>query len=95
MNLAVLYALVRDFAVTRDGWRDAIYYRTLPDERHDLTKVAQRVYGDRGMFLVIQAAAGLDSPELPLEERTLVLPTMEQLAEMKVRAGGGVGEGLV
>ncbi len=84
-----LYQLVRDFAVQTPVWGSAIRYFTLPDERFDLTLVSQRVYGSRGETLVVQAAAGLDSPELELSERALVLPTASQLADLKVRAGYG------
>ena len=84
-----LYQLVRDFAVQTPAWGAAIRYFTTPDERFDLTLVSQRVYGNRDEALVIQAAAGLDSPELELSERAMVLPTRSQLAAMKVRAGYG------
>ena len=84
-----LYQLVRDFAVQTPAWGAAIRYFTTPDERFDLTLVSQRVYGNRNETLVIQAAAGLDSPELELSERAMVLPTASQLAAMKVRAGYG------
>jgi hypothetical protein len=84
---ATLYRLVRDFSLTTEGWRTAIRYRTLPDEEFDLTLTARRVYGSRNEWLVIQAAAGLDSPELGMSERDLVLPTTAQLAAMKAQAG--------
>lgn len=84
-----LYQLVRDFAVKTPSWGAAIRYQTMPDERYDLTAVSQRVYGSRDEALVIQAAAGLDSPELELSERVLVLPTRAQLDAMKLQAGYG------
>jgi hypothetical protein len=82
-----LFKLVRDFAQQTPPWATAIRYQTMPDERFDLTQVASRVYGSRDEFLVIQAAAGLDSCECELSERLLVLPTSAQLAAMKVQAG--------
>jgi hypothetical protein len=84
-----LYQLVRDFALQTPAWGTAVRYFTMPDEAYDLTLVSERVYGNRDEALVIQAAAGLDSPELPLTERPLVLPTVTQLAAMKARAGYG------
>lgn len=84
-----LYRLVRDFALQTPELGEAIRYFTMPDEAYDLTLVSERVYGNRGEALVIQASAGLDSPELPLTERPLVLPTATQLAAMKARAGYG------
>lgn len=82
-----LFTLVRDFAVTTREWQPAIRYRTRQDEAYDLTLASLRVYGTRAEFLVIQAAAGLDSPEQAMTERDLVLPTRQQLDEMKRRAG--------
>lgn len=84
-----LFVLVRDFAMQTPAWGDAIRYQTMPDERFDLTLVSQRVYGRRTEAFVIQAAAGLDSPELELSERLLVLPTAAQLRAMKIKAGYG------
>lgn len=83
-----LYALVREFALNTPDWAPAVRYQTMPDERFDLTLVAKRVYGSRDEFLVIQAAAGLDSCELELTERVLVLPSLDQLNALKVRANG-------
>lgn len=82
-----LHQLVRDFALQTPPWGAAVRIRTTPSEGRDLTKVAVRVYGDRSMWPVIQAAAGLDSPELVLPETDLVLPTPMQLAALKARAG--------
>lgn len=82
-----LFALVREFSQQTPAWGEALRYYTRPDERFDLTLVSARVYGRRAESLVIQAAAGLDSPELELTERALVLPTPTQLRAMKRRAG--------
>lgn len=82
-----LYVLVRDFALTTPEWKDAIRYFTNPDERYDLTLVSWRVYGTNDEWQVIQAAAGLDSPEYALTERRLVLPTADQLRQLRIDAG--------
>lgn len=82
-----LFQMVRDFALQTPAWGEAARYFTQPDERLDLTLVSQRVYGTRTESLVIQAAAGLDSPENELTERQLVLPTAEQLRSMRREAG--------
>jgi hypothetical protein len=84
-----LFQAVRDFAVQTPAWGPALRYQTLPDERFDLTLASQRIYGRRTESLVVQAAAGLDSPELELSERLLVLPTDAQLRAMKIQAGYG------
>lgn len=84
-----LYQLVRDFAAQTPDWASAQRYFTQPDERFDLTLVSLRVYGRRTEALVVQAAAGLDSPELELTERMLVLPTEQRLRQLKLRAGYG------
>lgn len=82
-----LFVLVRNFSLQTPDWAEAIRYFTLPDERFDITLVSKRVYGTRDEALVVQAAAGLDSPEYELTERMLVLPTPERLALMRREAG--------
>jgi hypothetical protein len=84
-----LFQLVRDFSLQTPGWGSAVRYYTKPDERFDLTLASQRIYGRRTDSLVIQAAAGLDSCELEMSERPLVLPTEAQLRAMKITAGYG------
>jgi hypothetical protein len=90
--LNTLFRMVRDFADQAQPWQTAVRYQTLPDERYDITKVSARVYGTLSNTLVIQAAAGLDSPEQPLTERLLVLPTAAQLRTMKLKAGFDASE---
>ena len=82
-----LFRAVRDFAQTTQEWESAVRYFTKPDEEYDLTLVSQRVYGTRNYTLVIQAAAGMDSPEYKLKATRLVLPTLEQLRQMRIKAG--------
>lgn len=82
-----LFQLVRDFALQTPEWGTAIRYFTKPDERLDLTLVSERIYGTRSEHFVIQAAAGLDSPEYELTEQELVLPTTAQLRELRRTAG--------
>jgi hypothetical protein len=90
-----LFLLVREFAERAGPSSPAIRYHTKPDEVLDLTLAAQRALGSRGDWLVIQAAAGLDSPELPMPEQTLTLPTPALLAALKVDAGFPADYGLV
>lgn len=82
-----LFAEVRRFAAETPAWGDALRVFTNPGERFDLTMVSRRVYGVRTETLVVQAAAGLDSPEQELTERLLVLPTPAKLRTMKLAAG--------
>jgi hypothetical protein len=78
---------IRKFAVQTPVWADAVRYYTKPDERLDLTLVAYRVYGDRTLFIVPFAAAGLDTFEQVLPEQLLVMPTPAQLAAFKKQTG--------
>lgn len=87
VSAAELVRRVIDFAQRQPEWAECVVYETRRDERWDLTLVSQRVYGNRSEFLVVMAAAGLDSVEQELTERTIVLPTARQLAAMKTRAG--------
>lgn len=83
-----LFVTVRDFAVQTPDWEvNAIRTFTKPDERYRLDLVSLRVYGTTDEWQVIQAAAGLDSPEYALREQRLVLPTALQLREMRRAAG--------
>ena len=82
-----LFQMVRDFSDMAGPMTPAIRYRTKPDEVHDITLAAARALGSRELHLVIQAAAGLDSPELPMPVQNLVLPMPEQLAVMRTQAG--------
>lgn len=81
------YREVRQFALTAPAWEDAVRYFTRPDERWDLTLVAERVYGSRDEYLAVMAAAGLDRLDQELTERELVLPTPDRLALIKKRTG--------
>jgi len=85
------YRAVRQFALTAPSWEPAIRYFTKPDERWDLTLVAERVYGDREEYLAIMAAAGLDRLDQELTERPLVLPRPERLALIKAQTGFSTG----
>lgn len=82
------YRAVRAFSVNRKPWQDAIRYQTLIDERHDLTLVSWRVYGNNDDYIAIMAAAGIDRFDQPLDEQVLVLPTLEQLEVIKQSVGG-------
>jgi hypothetical protein len=86
-STAKFVAAVRAFAVQTPSWGEAIRYETKPDERHDITLIAQRVYGDRTAFMAVFAAAGLDTLEQELDERVLVLPTYAQLQQIKRQTG--------
>ena len=82
-----LFCEVRRFSQETPVWGDALRTYSTMGERFDLTMVSQRMYGKRTETLVIQAAAGLDSPEQEMTERLLVLPTAAQLRAMKLAAG--------
>ncbi|WP_321946588.1 hypothetical protein [Paraburkholderia sp. J10-1] len=69
------------------GWSPAIRYFTKPDERFDITLIAQRVYSDRSEFMAIFAAAGLDTVEQEVPEQLLTLPTYAQLQTIKRQTG--------
>lgn len=78
---------VRKFAVQTPDYADAIRYQTMPDERTDITLIAERVYSDRSAFMAIFAAAGMDTLEQVLPEQLLILPTVEQLMYIKRQTG--------
>ena len=79
----IFYRQVRDFVAKIPVWGMAIRYQTKPDERFDMTLISRRIYGRPDEFLVVMAAAGLDSVEQELPEQLLVLPTESQLLTLK------------
>lgn len=81
------YKAVQIFAERTKAWEPKISYETKPDERWDVSKVSQRVYGRRDEVLCIMAAAGLDTVGQPLIQKRLTLPTEGQLYAMKRAAG--------
>ena len=83
----LLYKRIRQFALETPDWATAIRYHTKPDEKHDLTLIARRVYGLPNEWPVIMAAAGLQSVDEPLNEQLLVLPTLSQLQTLKRELG--------
>lgn len=89
MLSASMLAAIRRFALRTSPTSEAIRYTTLPDERHDISLAAYRIYGDRSLFMVVLAAAGLDSVEQVMLEQDLVLPTLSQLADLR----NGLAEG--
>lgn len=82
-----LYKLVRSFSERTKPWQVAIFHSVLPDEQWDATLVSQRVYGRRDEFLVVMAAAGIDTVDQPLPQKQIVLPTEGQLYTLKRRSG--------
>lgn len=87
LSEARLYALIRSLAQTTPSWATAIRYHSKPDEKHDLTLIARRVYGLPNEWPIIMAAAGLQSVDEPLNEQLLVLPTLAQLQTLKRELG--------
>lgn len=83
----LLYKRIRQFALETPDWATAIRYHSKPDEKHDLTLIARRVYGLPNEWPVIMAAAGLQSVDEPLNEQLLVLPTLAQLQTLKRELG--------
>lgn len=79
----LLHRRIRQFALETPSWATAIRYHSKPDEKHDLTLIARRVYGLPNEWPVIMAAAGLQSVDEPLNEQLLVLPTLAQLQTLK------------
>lgn len=82
------WRLVRRFCAQAKPWTQGIVFiDTTPAERLDITKISQRVYGTRHEALAVQAAAGLDQVNTPLEQTTLAIPTPAKLMQLKREAG--------
>lgn len=86
-STAAFCKAVRTFSLRVSSLGEALRYETKPDERHDITLIAERVYGNRSEYMAIFAAAGMDTLEQTLPEQTLVLPTRAQLQSIKRQTG--------
>ena len=85
---ASFYREVRKFVLTAKPWASGIReYHTKPDEIYDLSLVSRRVYGRRDEYLAVMAAAGIDSFDQPLTQRTIYLPTEAVLTKLKRKTG--------
>jgi len=85
---ARFWRLVRRFCVTaKANTQGVLFIETTPAERLDVTKISQRVYGTRHESLAVQAAAGLDQINQPLEQTLLAIPTPAKLLQLKREAG--------
>ena len=85
--IAAFVKAVRAFSLKTPDWAEAIRYFTKPDERADITLIAERVYGNRAEYMAIFAASGLDTLEQLIPEQQLVLPTSGQLMLIKRQTG--------
>lgn len=85
---AAFFREIRKFAISAKRWNgNAIFYETKPDEVYDLSLVSRRVYGRRDEFLCVMAAAGIDTFDQPLPQKTIVLPTERELIRIKRKTG--------
>lgn len=85
---AAFYRAVRKFSERAKEWdSNAVFYEIKPDERFDLSLVSRRVYGRRDEFLAVMAAAGIDSFDQPLEQKTIALPSDGELLRIKRETG--------
>jgi hypothetical protein len=87
LSANAFYREIQRFASTTKQPTPAYYYQVKPDERHDLTLVSQRVYGNRYEFLAVMAAANVDRSDAELREQLLVLPLDDELRNIKRRTG--------
>lgn len=78
---------VRTLSERTKSWQAGIRHEIAPDERWDASLISARVYGRRDEFLAVMAAAGVDTFDRPLTQRSIILPTLAQLAAIKRRAG--------
>lgn len=82
------YREVRKFATTEPTYSaNCQVIRTVPSDRHNLSAVARRAFGDATETRTILAAAGLPNVDSPLVEQDLVLPTIAYLRYLKEKCG--------
>lgn len=79
---------IQEFSLRAKVWdTDAIFYQVKPDEKHDLTLISQRVYGNRDEYLAVMAAAGVDSIDQELKQKKIILPIPARLNSIKRETG--------
>lgn len=80
--------MVRQFcARAKVNTAGVLFLETTPSERWDVSKLSQRVYGNRHETLAIMAACGMDQLTQPLEQKLVALPTPAKLLEIKRECG--------
>lgn len=85
---AAFWKAVRDYSESAQPWdSNAVFYETKPDEKRDFTLVSQRVYHNRKEFLAVMAAAGIDSVDMELTQKKIVLPSAALLLQIKRETG--------
>ena len=85
---AKFYRAVRNFSLKAKPWdTNVIFYETKPDEQYDLSLVSRRVYGRRDEFLAVMAAAGLNSFDEPLPQKSVAFPNAMTLMQIKRQTG--------
>lgn len=82
------YTAVRRFCQQAKGsTAGALFVDTTLAEQLDVTKLSQRVYGNRDEVLAVMAAAGMDQLTQPMRQQRLVLPTAAKLSQIKRDCG--------
>ena len=82
------FKAVKTFSENAKGWdSNVIWHEVKPDEILDATLIAQRVYKRRGEFLAIMAAAGIDSVDQEMAQKTIALPSYAKLIQLKHSTG--------
>lgn len=80
--------LLRDFSINVKPWESAIYHQVKPNEIYNAPLIAILEYGDADMAHVVLGCAGVDSPEQPIEDLTITMPTIEKYLQL-VRIANG------
>lgn len=82
------YGAVRRFSATaKNNTVGVQFLQVMPPECWDITKLSQRVYGNRHEGLACMAALGIDQANLLTEQRTGAFPTAAKLEQIKRECG--------
>lgn len=87
---ALFYRAVRAFVQDAKPWQPGVIaHHVMPDERMDITKISERVYGNRHEFLAVMAAANMSDMSKPMPDHVslLLMPPVQALEDMKRGAG--------
>lgn len=82
------YGAVRRFSATaKANTAGILFLQVTPAECWDITKLSQRIYGNRHEGLACMAALGIDQSNLLTEQRTGAFPSAEKLVQIKRDCG--------
>lgn len=74
---------ISNLAKTAKSWDAVVFYDIKPDEIFDPFLVSRRIYGRPDEYLAVMAAAGIDTIDVGIEQKQIILPNEAKLRQIK------------